>query len=512
MSKMISGLLGISKNVNKRFALRIAVGISAFLLVMAGEAGAVTPINDCTTISSPGTYALTRNIGNSANTVFCIAITSSDVVFDGSGFTIDGIDAASTYGVYVNNPSTVLTNVTLKNLIVKNWKTGINYSDTQNGIIDSNDISRSSDYGIYLSSSSNNLLSNNIVYSNGNSGIELLSSNNNILNNNDAHSNGCIGFGYCGGSGIQLRSSNNNTLNNNIAYKNSWINGIALDSSNHNILNNNIANDSNQGGIVLTTSSNNKLTGNNISHQISTSIALFSSSNDNILSFNKIVGCCGTSGVIIPYGIGLISSSNNVLFGNIISDCNFGITLQSLSMNNTVNENNISNNGVGISLSQASNNNIYNNYFNNSNNFNDYPSSNNTWNIAKTPGTNIVGGPYLGGNVWAYPSGTGYSQTCNDVDSDGICDSSRTLDANDIDFLPLVYSPIPTPAATSTITTVKITATTTAAKKTAVTPTITTGKITPTTTVTVSPNVPGFEIVSMILGVGITIFLIRRKK
>jgi len=97
-------------------------------------------------------------------------------------------------------------------------------------------------------------------------------------------------------------------------------------------------------------------------------------------------------------------------------------------------------------MERSSSNTVYDNFFNNTNNVKSSASVN-KWNITKTAGTNIVGGPYIGGNVWAYPSGTGY-----------------------------------------------------------------TGKITPTTTVTVSPNVPGFEIIPMILGVGIAIFLIKRKK
>ena len=35
----------------------------------------------------------------------------------------------------------------------------------------------------------------------------------------------------------------------------------------------------------------------------------------------------------------------------------------------------------------------------------------NAYSIKKTAGTNIVGGPYKGGNYWAKPDGTGFSQT-----------------------------------------------------------------------------------------------------
>jgi len=67
-----------------------------------------------------------------------------------------------------------------------------------------------------------------------------------------------------------------------------------------------------------------------------------------------------------------------------------------------------------------------------------------TWNISKTPDKNIVGGPYLGGNFWANPNGTGFSQTCNDIDMDGICDDPYVIDENNIDYLPLSLKYMPT--------------------------------------------------------------------
>jgi len=57
-----------------------------------------------------------------------------------------------------------------------------------------------------------------------------------------------------------------------------------------------------------------------------------------------------------------------------------------------------------------------------------------------TPSMNIIGGPYQGGNFWANPSGTGFSQTCIDNDINGICDSSYSISSVDIDYLPLTIS------------------------------------------------------------------------
>jgi parallel beta-helix repeat protein len=61
------------------------------------------------------------------------------------------------------------------------------------------------------------------------------------------------------------------------------------------------------------------------------------------------------------------------------------------------------------------------------------------WNITNQTGTNIWNSSleYIGGNLYTNPSGTGYSDTCNDLNSDGYCDSSYTLTTNNIDYLPL---------------------------------------------------------------------------
>ena len=104
------------------------------------------------------------------------------------------------------------------------------------------------------------------------------------------------------------------------------------------------------------------------------------------------------------------------------------------SQYNIIKSNNISNNSLGVYL-ESSNNTIYNNYLNNSNNV--ITSGNNTWNIVRTIGSNIIDGPYLGGNFWAQPDGAGFSQTCADANADGICDLSYMLGSGNNDYLAL---------------------------------------------------------------------------
>lgn len=60
----------------------------------------------------------------------------------------------------------------------------------------------------------------------------------------------------------------------------------------------------------------------------------------------------------------------------------------------------------------------------------------NTFSIAKTPGVNIVGGPYLGGNYWSTFGGT-------DADGDKLCDQPFVIATNNVDLLPLYLEPPP---------------------------------------------------------------------
>ena len=57
-------------------------------------------------------------------------------------------------------------------------------------------------------------------------------------------------------------------------------------------------------------------------------------------------------------------------------------------------------------------------------------STGNLWSTTKTAGVNIVSGPMLGGNYWATPQGTGFSQTSTDVDDDFICRQAYAISQN----------------------------------------------------------------------------------
>ncbi len=235
--------------------------------------------------------------------------------------------------------------------------------------------------------------------------------------------------------GIYLTGSSRNTLSNNTANSNNYC-GIWLSSSSSNILSKNTASNNINNIRSLSSLNSNTFSENTESNNINYGIYLFSSSNSNMLENNIASNN--------EYGIYLDSSSSNMLNKNDVLDNSDGIFLD-YSDENTLIGNTVNSNELGIYLNSSSNNCIYNNHFNNNNNaFFSGTNPGNTWNTAKTSGSNIIGGSYLGGNFWATPTKDGFSQTHKDKDGDGICDVTYNLGEGGIDYLPLlIHSPIP---------------------------------------------------------------------
>ena len=403
------------------------------------------------------------------------------------GNTVSGSNRS---GIYISGGD---NNNLSNNFVSSNGMDGIDLRDSSNNIIHNNIVSDNNGHGIELMDSSNSILSNNIATNNSNAdiyseaGIVLSDSNNCILTNNIA-SNNDAGIIIGGGSsniltnnnasnnwiGIWLADSSNNILTNNTANQNirgiglfwssnyntliiNTVNqnddfGIGLEtSSNNNILTDNTVNKNNEEGIWLEDSTSNTISDNNIfdngygiglenlSNSIISNNSIYSNNGEGIgLDNNSTSNTISDNNIFDnDCGIGLWDLNNNNIISNnsIYSNNEEGIGIEN-SNSNTISDNIISDNGYGIGLWDLSNNNlIYNNYFNNANNA--YDNGNNRWNITKTEGTNIIGGPYLGGNYWTDYKGI-------DTDENGLGDwltpySCSGEIENSGDYLPLSF-------------------------------------------------------------------------
>jgi len=360
----------------------------------------------------------------------------------------------------------------INNTIIGNKAVSKNISHYQESIelyYSNNNYIRNNDFisGIYLNDSNNNTIEGNNATENPNCGIEIRYSNDNTLISNIVNSlygiklwhsnNNSIQENYVSGevNGIELMYSDNNTLvgnnaknsffddgygiflyrsKNNMLIRNkvtSNIYGIYLHYSTNNTLIDNIASNNDYSGIYQYFSHNNALISNTASNNSHSGIHLFASEEGtligNTVSNNSV------------NGFYLSNSNNNTLIDNVALNNSEGGILLWVSQYNTLIGNTVLNNIFGISLYSSSNNTIYNNLLKNNNNVNFLYGTitNNTWNTTKAARINIIGGPYIGGNFWAHPNSTGFSQTCLDTNKDGLCEYEYILAENNIDYLPL---------------------------------------------------------------------------
>ncbi|WP_440944880.1 NosD domain-containing protein [Methanosarcina sp. T3] len=152
---------------------------------------------------------------------------------------------------------------------------------------------------------------------------------------------------------------------------------------------------------------------------------------------DKVLDASSNAGTVYLIGCENMTVRDQVLEHNMYGLFLYNTTNSSFE-NNTVNLN-----SGGIYLYDSGNNSIYNNLFRNpSNVLLRGRNEGNIWNVSRTEGPNILGDPYIGGNCWADPEGTGFSETTPDADGDGFCDVPYEIpySQNEFDNLPL-YNP-----------------------------------------------------------------------
>ncbi|UGV41780.1 right-handed parallel beta-helix repeat-containing protein [Methanococcoides orientis] len=331
-----------------------------------------------------------------ATNVNVFEVTANNVTIN--GFCVLGTTTAS--GIFLDG----VEGCTVTNNVLLNNEYGIALFESDYNNLTSNTASNN-DYGIRLDDSSDyNDLVSNTASNNSNRGIYLYNySNNNGLIENTVSYNKFYG--------IDLHfNSNYNNLTSNTVSKNRI--GIALDESSYNNLISNNASFNNNDGIKVVMSKDTKLISNTVSNNVGDGIYLYMDSHNTKLISNTVSNNNDS-------GIYLRMSSSNKLISNTVSNNDDG----------------------GIYLDESNRNLIYNNHFNNTENTFSIDSTRNIWNATKTPETNIIGGPFIGGNYWATPEGKGFSQNHTDTNGDWFCDSllSEYIFDGNTDYLPLTY-------------------------------------------------------------------------
>lgn len=137
-------------------------------------------------------------------------------------------------------------------------------------------------------------------------------------------------------------------------------------------------------------------------------------------------------------------SSENSFVGNSISSDNSGsrgVYITGYSINNEIINNTVETLSNAVYMRTSNGTNIYNNIFNSSIraiiSIDNNELYSNLFNTTKTASTNIIGGNYIGGNHWINLLGNGFSQTCVDLDKDGICDEAYSINSYNVDNLVL---------------------------------------------------------------------------
>ncbi|MBP1910713.1 lectin like domain-containing protein [Methanolobus bombayensis] len=403
-----------------------------------GDSSTTSVQNPLHSYSDAGVYNVSLNASNaygsniSVRTSF-IHVLDSTIVVNSSGSAdfstiTEAINAASDGDTILVEPGTYNENLYFKNDNISLVSSTGNPEDIR--IVSSS----SSSVVIYIKA--DYITVSGISTENGSMGIVVDSSSRCNISN-------CYSSGNA--YGIYFYNSRDNSIYNCTSYENSY--GLRLRGSVNNILNNNSMNNNTFNSYFDSNANivekSNLVDGKQIYYLLNSSDQVINASSNAGLVY--LLNCSNITVENLKilnnyYGFYLYDSNNVIIDNSTSTDNRYGAYFSS-SDNNRIYSCNISGISIyGLSLVECSDNLIYNNYFNNSNNVYVSGGGSNHWNITRTAGTNIINGSYLGGNYWAKPDGTGWSQTEYSV-GNGFCAAYDIKeDGKNTDYLPLTQN------------------------------------------------------------------------
>lgn len=362
------------------------------------------------TITAPGTYFL--NVPEPTfmtSAEYAVRIEVGNVVLDGMGKSISGtappIDTEpgtpNLYGVRVNGGTDIL-GVHVRNLRVSNKYFGVIFEAVGDGRIEGV-IATGNQHGLYFWRTVRTTFQGNVASSNLIAGI------------------------MCDGNAVDSLS---NTIVENVTDGNGHSGIWMWDRCRNNTIDGNVARGNAQMGVALSVNANDNAVRFNTLQGNSSGIIVSSRGNaieSNLAESNANVG------VFVSGGQGNTIEANTVR-GNLNAGLWFDASAGSTVRRNTISDNRYW--GV-FQASGSSGQSVYDNYLSNASNAGFNGGATATWNVAPSPGTNAIGGPFVAGNYWASPAGTGFSETATDGNHDGIADSPYAIAAGNADAYPL---------------------------------------------------------------------------
>ena len=391
-------VVGMASNTSPRHGRGVlTVAVTALLVASAAAAGvsltavgtasaAPTQITDCTVIDESGTYELANDItidGDERSSP-CIDIRANDVTFDGNGYAIRNVEELGDTPAFIAaNTSDTLVNVTVRDVRLENTPTSYRNTVDFDGV--SNSTIANVDVTPWERTSGSTFVGvvgdDNTVTGLTGANLSVIGDDNRVADSSFQGIDFQIGVAVYGDDNVVENVSSNG------------LTGLVVAGAD-----NRVANGSFNG--VLQTPD----------------VRIENATGTEFVNNTDLASNSRNAFVV------LANSTESTIEGNAL-----GVEFRN-SDDNTIRTNTV---GTIRIDNESTSNLIYDNRITGSPQFADAPGSN-TWNVSPRPGENVVGGDTVAGNYYS-----DYSETCEDTDSDGLCDSPNELAENNTDYHPL---------------------------------------------------------------------------